>query len=201
MYSPQYAIETDREIIDSVIEENPFATLVFRGAENIQSFHLPLHLEGNTLVGHMARANHAWRTLDQSPVLIIFHGPHCYISPDWYGGPGNVPTWNYISVQVRGNVRIFTDLPFLRQALIKLGQKQDPNFDIEKNINDHQDLLVGIVGIEVTITDIFAKFKLAQSKNEEERANVIKQLQKSSNHSEQMIARAMQKTLESLGKR
>ena len=59
MYSPKYAIETDRNIIDPVINENPFATLVYNDSENIQSFHLPLFLEGNKLIGHMAKANTA----------------------------------------------------------------------------------------------------------------------------------------------
>ncbi len=61
MYSPKYAIETDRNIIDPVINENPFATLVYNDSENIQSFHLPLFLEGNKLIGHMAKANTAWQ--------------------------------------------------------------------------------------------------------------------------------------------
>lgn len=195
MYSPKYAIETDRNVIDPVITENPFATLVFRDGENIQSFHLPLILKGNSLIGHMAKANPALQTLDGLSILTIFHGPHCYISPDWYGKPGNVPTWNYISIQVRGDVKINHDFSFLRQALIELGHKHNSNFDIEKNVNDHQNLLASIVGIEITITDILAKFKLAQSKNEDERINVIRHLEKSSNQSEQMVAKAMQKTL------
>jgi transcriptional regulator len=194
MYSPKYAIETDRNIIDPVINENPFATIVYSDSENIQSFHLPLFLKGNRLIGHMAKANPAWQALDGSSLLVIFHGPHCYISPDWYGKPGNVPTWNYISIQVRGDVKINTDLAFLKKALIEFGQKYDGNFDIANNVNEHQNLLHGIVGIEITITEIFAKFKLAQSKNEDERINVIKYLEKSSNQSEQMIAKAMKKT-------
>jgi predicted FMN-binding regulatory protein PaiB len=55
--------------------------------------------------------------------------------------------------------------------------------------------LSGIVGLEITITEIFAKFKLAQSKAEDERINVIRHLEKSSKQSEQMIAKAMKKTL------
>jgi transcriptional regulator len=196
MYSPKYAIETDRNIIDPVINENPFATLVYNDSESIQSFHLPLFLKEDKLIGHMAKANPAWQVLDGSLVLVIFHGPHCYISPDWFGKPGNVPTWNYISIQVRGNVKINTDLDFLKNALIELGQKYDSNFDITNNVNEHQNLLSGIVGIEITIAEIFAKFKLAQSKNEDERINVIRHLEKSSNQSEQMIAKAMKKTLE-----
>ncbi len=196
MYSPKYAIETDRNVIDPVIHENPFATLVFRGGDNIQSFHLPLIMKHNKLIGHMAKANPAWQALDGSSVLVIFHGPHCYISPDYYGKPGNVPTWNYISIQVRGDVKIKTDLAFLATALIELGQTQDSSFDITTNVNEHQNLMSAIVGIEITITEIFAKFKLAQSKPEDERKNVIKHLEKSPNQSTQRVAKAMKETLE-----
>lgn len=104
----------------------------------------------------MEKANPAWHVLDGSSLLVIFHGPHCYISPDYYGKPENVPTWNYISIHVRGDVKINTDFAFLKNALIELGQKHDSNFDIDNNMNDHQNLLSGIVGIEITITEILA---------------------------------------------
>lgn len=195
MYSPKYAIEVDRDKIDPVINENPFATLVYKDGDSLQSFHLPLILKDNKLIGHMAKANPAWQAIDGSAILVIFHGPHCYISPDWYGKPGNVPTWNYISIQVRGEVKINNDITFLKEALIELGQENNSNFDIGKNVSDHQNLLANIVGLEISITEVFAKFKLAQSKSEDERLNVIGQLEKSSNQSEREIAKAMRKTL------
>jgi transcriptional regulator len=195
MYSPKYAIETDRDKIDSVIDANPFATLVYSDQEKVQSFHLPLFSKENRLIGHLAKANPAWETLEGSSVLVIFHGPHCYISPEWYGKPGNVPTWNYISVQVRGQVKIHSDEIFLKEALIGLGQKHDAHFDIATNVNDHQNLLAGIVGIEIAITEVFAKFKLAQSKSEHERLNVVKQLEKSLDQNDRLVAKAMLETM------
>lgn len=199
MYSPQYAIETNREAINSVIRENPFATLTYVENDEIQSFHLPLALEGEKLVGHLALANPAWKALGNSSVLVIFHGPHCYISPEWYGTPGNVPTWNYISIQVRGMVSIKTDGEFLKESLIKLGRLNDSSFDIKKNVEDNSRLLAGIVGIEISITDIFAKFKLAQSKGEDERKRVIAKLEASTNTMDQQVAKAMALTLTAVG--
>ena len=195
MYSPQYALETDRDKIDPVIKENPFATLVYQDQNKVQSFHLPLLLKENRLVGHMALANSAWKALDGSSVLSIFHGPHCYISPVWYGSPRNVPTWNYISIQVRGEVQIRNDESFLHEVLSELSRKYDPTFNIETNIHEHLDLLKGIVGIEITITDVVAKFKLAQSKPMHERLNVIHKLEKSSKSADLDVAKAMRKTL------
>jgi transcriptional regulator len=195
MYSPKYAIETDRRLIDAVINENPFATLAFIDNGQIQSFHLPLILKGNNLIGHMAKANPAWQSIHETSILTIFNGPHCYISPEWYGKPGNVPTWNYISIHVRGKVAIVNDESFVKNAIVDLGILNDPAFDILKNVDEHTNLLQAIVGIEIQITDIFAKFKLAQSKLEDERINVIRQLEKSSSTSEQLVAKAMQATL------
>ena len=117
MYSPRYAVETDRKIIDQIILNNPFATIVYQSNGMPQSFHLPLILEGDSLIGHMAKANPAWGELENNSSLIIFHGPHCYISPTWYGTNNNVPTWNYISIQVRGKVKIHHDEIFLKKTL------------------------------------------------------------------------------------
>lgn len=94
MYSPKYAIETDRKLIDQVISENAFATIVYQEDGVPQSFQLPLMLKNKKLIGHMAKANKAWKALNGRSALVIFHGPHCYISPTWYGTDHNVPTWN-----------------------------------------------------------------------------------------------------------
>src|SRR4051812_4015988 len=133
MYSPKYAIQSESQENERLIRENPFATIVYIQNNVPQSFHLPLLLEHNRLVGHMARANPAWKELDGKSALFLFHGPHHYISPDFYGTDNNVPTWNYISVQVRGKVTILEDEAFLKKALVDLSKKYDPTFDIEKN--------------------------------------------------------------------
>lgn len=197
MYSPKYAIETNRTIIDQVILDNPFATIVFQEEGIAQSLHLPLVLEKNKLIGHMAKANEAWKALNKNEALVIIHGPHCYISPTWYGTPDNVPTWNYISVQIRGRVSILEEETFLKNVLVSLSQKHDPDFPIEDNVTAHKDLLRGIVGIEISIDDVFAKFKLAQSRPVAERQSVIDHLQKSTNQNEVLMAQAMLKTLRS----
>ena len=173
MYSPQYAVQDDPEASKEVIRQNSFATVVY----NNNAFHLPMLLEGNKLIGHMAKANNAWEALKSSESLFIFHGPHHYISPTFYGSEANVPTWNYISVHVRGTVIIREDEAFLKRAILELSKKFDPSFDIEKNMADHKKLFSAIVGIEVEITDMFGKFKLAQSKPESERKNVINALE------------------------
>jgi len=196
MYSPKYAIETDRKLIDQVISENAFATIVYQEDGVPQSFQLPLMLKNEKLIGHMAKANKAWKALNGRSTLVIFYGPHCYISPTWYGTDHNVPTWNYITVHVRGAVRIVEEEAFLKEAIIELSQKYDPTFPIEANIASHQGLLREIVGIEIQVEQVFSKFKLAQSKPEHERLNVVKQLEKSPNQNDRLVAKAMLKTMD-----
>lgn len=192
MYSPQYAIITDKKAINDVVSANPFATIVYQDEGVLESFHLPLILSGEKLIGHMAKANSAWRILQKEKALFIFHGPHCYISPDWYGAGDDVPTWNYISVQIRGKVTIHHDEAFLKGALKILSEKYDPEFKIEENITNHGNLLAGIVGIEISIEDTFAKFKLGQRKSPAERMSVIKHLEKSLEPNEHLkMAKAM----------
>ena len=161
MYSPQYAVETDRSKIDSVIRENPFATIIYTDNSRPESFHLPLIIQGDKLIGHMAKANPAWKKIAAKTILVIFHGPQGYISPEFYGTQNNVGTWNYISIHVRGKVTISQEEKELKDALLLLSRSQDPNFDIESNIADHSELLKGIVALKISIDEVFAKFKLA----------------------------------------
>lgn len=198
MYSPGYAIEKDRKVIDQVIQENPFATIAYtlKSDQSPQCFHLPLILKNNMLIGHMARANQAWRDIDGEDVLIILHGPHCYISPEWYGTKNNVPTWNYISIHIRGKVSTSDDDEFLKEALIDLSRRADPQMNIEENISDHSKLLKSIVGISIQIESIFGKFKLAQSKPLAERKKLIKNLKISKIPECLRVAVAMERTLE-----
>ena len=192
MYSPKYALETNTEKIDAVIAENAFATIVYGECE---AFHLPLFKSGETLIGHMARANFALEKIKDKTVLVIFHGPHCYISPNFYGTKNNVPTWNYISVHVRGKVSLHENEAFLKRALIPLSHKYDSQFDIEMNIADNKKLFAAIVGVEISMDEVVAKFKLAQSKPVSEREHVISILEKSEREQDRLIAREMKKTL------
>jgi transcriptional regulator len=197
MYSPTYAVQTNQKENEEIIRKYPFATVIYSENNLPQSFHLPLILQESSLIGHMAKANPSWKALHGTYALFIFHGPHHYISPTYYGSDGNVPTWNYVSVQVRGMVKIIDDQAFLKRTLLGLAAQEDSNFDIEKNIQDHQNLLEGIVGIEVEIKDIFGKFKLAQSKSEEERKNVIIALEELKTDRASETAAAMKKTIRS----
>src|ERR1700686_3117150 len=103
MYIPSFNHVNDRAILLEAMRTWPFAIL-FGGGEDGSPFatHLPLvvHDEGEhgVIEGHFARANPHWKALAGRETLVVFSGPHSYVSPMLYAEPLSVPTWNYIAV-------------------------------------------------------------------------------------------------------
>ena len=113
MYVPEAFALKERAAVHRVLRELNFAVLVSSGDGGLTATHLPFLLDPETgakgtLLGHMARANPQWRDLghcraDGRDVLVVFAGPHGYVSPNWYGDDPAVPTWNYQAVHVYGD--------------------------------------------------------------------------------------------------
>src|SRR5919109_421347 len=113
MHIIKFFREENREKILDFLHQNDFATLVAYDGEKPVASHLLMEIvedSENLLVnGHMSRANPLWKLFEKNPeVLVIFQGPHTYISPTWYNHL-NVPTWNYQAVHVYGKPRMITD--------------------------------------------------------------------------------------------
>src|SRR4030095_4291605 len=129
MYISKLYREEDRTKILEFLHQNEFATLVTYDGEKPTASHLLMEVaqEGEKLFvnGHMSKANPLWKTFDKHPeVLIIFQGPHTYISPTWYDHV-NVPTWNYQAVHLYGEPRLVTALDELQTMLSHLVAKQE----------------------------------------------------------------------------
>ena len=113
----------------------PFATLTSSDASTLNADHLPLVLHAvqgdcGVLHGHMARANPLFREgVSDLDVLVVFSGPHSYISPSWYPSKQDhgkaVPTWNYIKVHARGTLRFTTDESWLLSHLAQLTHQHE----------------------------------------------------------------------------
>jgi transcriptional regulator len=114
VYVPRYYRQDDPEIINSFIHENSFATLVSGTESGLVAVHIPIELSidrdgSRRLHGHVARANKIWQSFHPDrDLLVIFNGPHAYVSPRWYTSI-NVPTWNYMAVHVYGKPSIVED--------------------------------------------------------------------------------------------
>jgi transcriptional regulator len=106
MYLPEYFRVRDHATVLAFMQNNPFAILVSCTETGPFATHVPLVIQQRenqlTLRGHVAKANLHWKHLENNPhnTLVIFHGPHAYISPANYNTREAVPTWNYGTVHV-----------------------------------------------------------------------------------------------------
>ncbi len=130
MYIPkQFNMDEENRMFE-LIEEHSFAVLFSQHQGDPFATHLPFTLdrENRYLYGHFARANEQWVDIENQNILVVFHGPHCYISPSWYETERAVPTWNYVAVHVYGNIEILTDDQEVTKALGDMvGKYEQPN--------------------------------------------------------------------------
>lgn len=176
MYPPKYYLESDREKIIRVIETCNFATLISRTEDDIIVTHLPLILdrqrgEFGFLIGHMDRNNPHARYLNNTTVFVIFHGPNAYISPNVYQS-SQLPTWNSISVHIKGLTRITESREAVRESMIKmvsfLEKGEDP-YVLDKDNHKMLSALGYVVGFEIEILEMIGRFKLSQNKDAEDK--------------------------------
>lgn len=139
-------------------------------------------LDDNVLVGHMARPNVQWRTPWHGQALVMAQGPHGYVSPSWYATKADsgrvVPTWDYLVVQVQGQLVVHDDRVWVEAAVRRLtdrfeGQRPEP-WSVDDAPVDYIDgQLRGIVGIEVRIERVEAAVKMSQNKSDADSAGVV----------------------------
>jgi len=176
--------------LHALIDANGFATLISPDHDDPLVTHLPLLLDRDrgahgTLVGHFARGNPHWRRLEErAQVLAIFHGPHSYISPSWYGDHPSVPTWNYAVVHARGAARLLHHPDALEAIVRRLvatyeGSRPAP-WRMELPEDYQRRMLSGIVGFEIEIASLIGKFKLSQNRSSEDQHRVAAALQQGS---------------------
>ena len=184
MYSPKFNLVYDRAILLEAMREHSFATLFgplssVPAQQSATATHLPLVIkdegEHGVIEGHFAKANPHWRALAGHETLVVFAGPHSYVSPTLYTEELSVPTWNYIAIHARGTLSFIEDNPGKEALLADLIAANEPSF-IEhwRAMPDgfRSTMLMGIVGFRIPIATIEGKFKLSQNRKPEERRNV-----------------------------
>ena len=122
------------------------------------------------LYGHVAKANPHWRYLrDRGTAVASFLGPHAYMSPRVYPDLKRVPTWNYLAVECRATVRLIEGHDAMDGMMVKLIDDYDPPYLPQWRSMDEQYatmMMGGIVGFELTVTEIQCKLKLNQHRPE-----------------------------------
>lgn len=188
MFTPRAFKEENLVTITAFIKTHPQATIIAQTAIGLEACHIPMYWQDDgsefgCLYGHIAKVNALNDIANLSaPWLVVFQGAGHYISPSWYPSKAathkEVPTWNYRSVHITGNVSVLTE----PEALIEILSKQTADFEANQpkpwSLNDApveyiQAMCRAIVGIRVDITNVQAQFKLSQNKTTENQAGVV----------------------------
>jgi transcriptional regulator len=196
MYSPAYNQLEDRPELIEFMRANGFVVLVTGTGGTLHASHLPAMVqehEGQIRVDmHMARANPQWKEFfDDEEVLVVFPGPHAYVSPRWYEEKERVPTWNYAAVHAYGTPKIINDkslkLQSQRRLIAALDPQWLPRFDALRC--EYVDkMLDGIVNFEIAVTRIDTRWKLSQNRTRREQELIVSELERSSDSSERALA-------------
>ena len=184
MYVPPAFRQDAPADLHATIRAYPFATLVSVVDGAPSATHVPLLLDAErgphgTLVGHVARANpHAGLFDGRSRALAIFHGPHAYVSPRWYAGGPNVPTWNYVVVHASGVLRPIEEPERVRGLLARTAAvfeagAEAPWSPEREPVEYVERLARAIVAFELPIDELVGKRKLSQNKRASDRTGVV----------------------------
>ena len=200
MYISKLYREEDHTEILEFLQQNEFATLVTYDGEKPTASHLLMEImqEGENLFvnGHMSKANPLWKTFEKNPeVLVIFQGPHTYISPTWYNHL-NVPTWNYQAVHIYGKPRIVTDQEETYVILSRLVARNESNAAYRLETLPQEFVskeIKGIVAFQLEVTRIEANYKLSQNRNNEDYHNIITRLHEREDEMSHGVADAMKR--------
>ncbi len=202
MYIPHHYKNENLSEIKAFIEEHGFGILINQTDGRPWATHTPLELEVNdrgedVLVGHIAKANAQSKSFaEDAEVLVIFNGPHTYISSSWYRDE-EVPTWDYIAVHIYGRLEILPEDAVLA-SLHRLVSKYEKNSKTPISLHDLSPKTMrqikGIVGFQIKITEIKAAYKLSQGR-EHDHPEIIKQLEEGKQKGAKAIAAELKKRL------
>lgn len=187
MYLPKHFEQQDLESLTALLKTYPLGALVTQQDGAVEANHIPFLLSGDLavggkLIGHVAKGNPVWKS-DSTPheSLVIFQGPEAYISPNLYPSKQVhhqvVPTYNYAVVHVYGTLSVTHDAAIKRQIVTELTQIMEQTRQSTWQVSDAPDdyiekMLNAIVGIELTITRVQAKWKVSQNRDLADRGGV-----------------------------
>ena len=201
MYIPP-SFRMNDQAIPEFIDENPFATLISVDAAGPIINFAPLYFDAinHRLMGHLANNNEQLLAMKHNSVItVIFHGPDGYISPNWYADKAQVPTWNFMSVEIKGKVTLIHGDAEKLQLLENLSSIHEQKILSDWKINKLSEvklkaMLNAITGLSIQIDCWEGKTKLSQNKPETERLNLIKGLENLDDPKSHLLASKMKNT-------
>ena len=200
MYTPKQFLITDTQEAVDFMQRYSFATIITVNNGAASATHLPFVVSQRDdqiiLTSHFAKANPQSSEILNGKPLVIFAEPHAYISPKHYEKELNVPTWNYIAIHAYGQARLIEDddvkmllleqtIQFYEADYLKQWERLPADFKLN--------MLKGIVGFEIVVDELQGKKKLSQNRSEQERQNIIEDLNQSKDSTAKEIAAYMTK--------
>ncbi|MFJ8007778.1 FMN-binding negative transcriptional regulator [Streptomyces fagopyri] len=190
MYVPRHFAPTD-ENVRQLLHHHGAADLITVTEDGLQATLLPFVYDPEagahgSLIGHMARNNEQWTLPPDRRAMVIVRGPDAYVTPTWYPSKAEhhrqVPTWNYITAHVHGNLLVHDDPVWVEDQVRRLTDKHEAASATPWSVDDApvpyiQGQLRAIVGVELSITRVEAKFKLSQNRSPADISGVVDGLQ------------------------
>ena len=188
MYHFSYFKERDQQTILKFMDENPFAFLTGSTLNGRQvATQIPVLIEERDgelyLQGHiMKNTDHHKAFIENPNALVVFTGPHCYVSASWYSNPHIGSTWNYMSVHVQGSLNFMNDealVAFMRKLTLKFEGGNTESLTFYDNLPDTflKHMLPAIAGFEIKVDKLENVFKLSQNRDEQSYKNIISKLE------------------------
>ncbi|KRB47371.1 MULTISPECIES: FMN-binding negative transcriptional regulator [unclassified Terrabacter] len=205
MYVPKANVMADPGVA-AFLSAHPAARLVTVGPDGRpDSTLLPVIVDGDRVLGHLARANEHWtRIAPASPALLIVSGADAYVSPAWYASKAEhgrvVPTWNYSEVQLRGAVTVHDDPDWVLDVVTRLTGRHEAGRDRPWAVTDApakyvRGRLRAIVGIEVSVESVEGKAKLSQNRSDADREGAIAGMRDEGDAPARVVADEMERAL------
>lgn len=203
MYILPHFTEENASLVFEFMQKHPFVNIVGYDGDYPVATHVPVDItkqEGKIiLTGHVMKNTSHHKAFEKNEnVLVIFNGPHCYVSAGWYEKKDVASTWNYIDVQARGKIK-FYDTERTKEIIHNLtDQYESPGSEaaFDKLPNEYVERLVkAIIGFTIEVSSIENVFKLSQNRDIKSRENIIKKLSASGDAGANAIAVEMKKRL------
>lgn len=186
MYLPPQFAETDEDVMRALIAAHPLGLLISASEAGVQANPVPFLVsvrDGATrLRAHLSRANPQWRHIqDGASVLVVFQGAETYVTPSWYQSKIEhgkvVPTWNYAMVQARGAATVEESSHWLGDQVGALTDTHESGRDAPWKVTDAPEKFIeaqlrGIVGIDITVSELTGKWKVSQNRPDADRHGV-----------------------------
>lgn len=203
MYNLPYFTEENEEVVFEFMKENSFAIITGHDGNFPVATHVPLDIKKEAgkiiFTGHiMKNSDHHLAFLANENVLVLFSGPHCYVSASWYTTKNIASTWNYIDVHAKGKIK-FTDEEGTKLIIKNLtnkfetGSSEASFHNLPKEYVDR--LVKAIIGFTIEVEQVGNVFKLSQNRDVASRKNIITKLEAQNKDASQAIAREMIKRI------